>query len=176
MSKTVATQEELSAFVSQVYAETHATNDDVLRSQGVDPQEVADQSHATLEHTNDCGHYRPDRQQVAAAISHVLTSRLPEATDGPLAAMGERARQHQELFSSLGTTGLRGWLVKEMDWLTTRLYVTSRAMRLPNFAQVRRLYDYTLLGDAPGLALPHLVTKKGRAVRRMLNDVIFDKR
>jgi hypothetical protein len=167
-----ARQAELTAFVSEVYTTVHQLNNGTLESQGIDPAAVAHLSHANLTSDRKSERFKPNCPMVASAMAHVLTGHLIGAQEEHLATMGERARKYQGLFGSLGQVGLRNMLYKQMDWLIAELYDQPA---LSANVQAGRIDDYTSIDAKYDVSLPHFFTGEGRAVRRMLNDVVFDR-
>lgn len=150
---------ELAAFISDVYATTHHINNAVAEQRG---EVVPAQS-------------LPSRNMMVAAISHTLTAHALKATEGSLAAVGERTRQHIKLLEALGEVGLQQHLSRQLDWLVMRM--NGRAPNGTPWIRASNL-DYYRWADQPASRNPFFglgwaFRKNGRAVRRMLRHVVF---
>lgn len=121
----------------------------------------------------------PDRDMVATAASQMLLQQVLTAEEGPLAAMGERARQHSELLGELGPEGLRAHLYRNLFGLTDG--VSGRMLWRPGadpdaLQQALEIGGYIMNGPGPVVGfdgLRGIFDRKQRRVQSALKHIVF---
>ncbi len=167
----------LTAFILNVHSVTNEINGAVAQARGEapgtpPPTDIESPFLMFARYQN-----QPTREMLATAASHVLMHHVLPAEEGPLAAMGERARKYQDLFADLGQEGLAKHLYVQVGWLASNLAIEK--IYGPDHGaemEAERLDMYRL--EAPSRIVLFddvlsLLGKRRRQVRRALADIVF---